>query len=109
MHHWCFIIQQSADEGNCSMLLIWNLNIVNHKSVSTRSHSRVERFIDDGNCGLPHSEQKRCCGDCSGIDDCTFSRASHTACRSTKSTSELNSANGTISAVMYQKSPYSRL
>jgi len=69
----------------------------------TRSHSRVDKFIDDRNCGLPHPEWKQFFGDSSWLVGCTFSRASARAWRSSRGTSELNNTSGTISAVRYHK------
>ena len=42
------LVSHSATRRWWKLLLIWILNIVNYKSMSTRWHSPVERFIDDG-------------------------------------------------------------
>jgi len=77
--------------------------MVNHESLSTRSHSLVDRFIDDGKCGFPHPVPKRLHGFCSSVAGLTLSRASARSWRSASGTGELNSAVATISDVRYQR------
>jgi len=79
---------------------------VNHestKSTPTKSHTRDDKLITDGNYGLLRPDPKRFCGDCNSLVACTSSKASARAWRSDIGTRELNNASEISSAVRYQR------
>jgi len=65
-----------------------------------QSHSRDDKLITDGNCGLPHPDPKRFCGNCNSLVASTSSKASARAWRSDIGTRELNNASEISSAVI---------
>jgi len=79
---------------------------VNHESTEstpTKWHSRDDKLITDGNCGLPCPDPKWFCGDCNSLVACTSSKASTRAWHYDIGTRELNNASGISSAVRYQR------